>query len=127
MKSHIGTLILRLTFGLIMLLSHGLPKVLNFSSMMNNFPDPIGLGNSLSLGLAIGAEVGCALLITIGLFTRLATLPLIITMAVAIFAVHAGDPWQKIELAAIYLLGYSAIFCLGPGLWSLDHFLRKKI
>lgn len=127
MQHHLGLLILRLAFGFIMLASHGLPKVMNFSSMMNHFPDPVGLGNSLSLGLAIFAEVLCAALITVGLFTRLATLPLITTMVVAIVFVHGGDPWQKIELAALYLLGYAAIFCLGPGLWSLDNFLRKKV
>jgi putative oxidoreductase len=127
MKQNTASLLLRLTFGLTMFLSHGLPKLLNFSSQMNHFPDPLGLGNSLSLGLAIFAEVICAALITLGLFTRLATVPLVITMATAVFIFHAGDPWNKMELGLMYALGYICIFLLGPGRFSLDYVLRKKI
>jgi putative oxidoreductase len=126
MQQNIGKLTLRLTFGFIMLASHGSSKLMNFTSMMNNFPDPIGLGNSLSLGMAIFAEVLCALLITLGLFTRLATIPLVVTMLVATFIVHAGQPWMKMELAVIYLLGYLAILFIGPGTLSLDYILRKR-
>lgn len=127
MKQNTANLLLRLTFGLTMLLSHGMPKLLNFSAQMNHFPDPLGLGNSLSLGLAIFAEVICAALITVGLFTRLAAIPLTITMVVAVFIFHAGDPWSKMELGLMYALGYVCIFLLGPGKFSLDYVLRKKI
>jgi len=126
MKHNLGTFLLRFTFGFIMLVSHGIPKLLDFSSLMNHFPSPLGLGSSLSLGLAIFAEVLCAFLIAVGLFTRLAAIPLIITMVVAILVVHAGHPWSKVEPATMYLLGYVAIFALGPGSWSLDSLLRKK-
>ena len=126
MKHHAGTFILRIAFGFTMLVSHGMPKLMAFSSMQNSFPDPIGLGNSLSLGLAIFAEVLCALLVTVGLFTRVATIPLLSTMLVAVLIIHAGDPWQKMELAMLYLCGYLAIAAMGPGKWSLDYLLRKK-
>ncbi len=127
MKQNTASLLLRLTFGLTMLLSHGMPKLLNFSTQMNHFPDPLGLGNSLSLGLAILTEVICAVLITVGLFTRLAAIPLTITMVVAVFIFHAGDPWNKMELGLMYALGYICIFLLGPGRFSLDYVFRKKV
>ena len=126
MNHSIASLLLRLSFGGIMLFSHGLPKLQNFSNMMNTFPDPLGVGSSLSLGLAIFAEVLCALLITLGLFTRMAVIPLAITMFVAVFVVHSNDPWSKMEFGFLYLMAYAALFFLDSGKFSLDRIVRKK-
>lgn len=46
--------------------------------------------------LAISAELGGAVLLTLGLFTRLISIPLIITMIVAILTVHLPNGWQAI-------------------------------
>lgn len=46
--------------------------------------------------LATAAELLGAVLLTVGLFTRLICIPLIITMLVAIFCVHWGNGWQAI-------------------------------
>lgn len=126
MNHNIASLLMRLTFGGVMLFAHGLPKLQGYSSMMNSFPDPLGIGNSLSLGLAIFAELGCALLVTVGLFTRFAIIPLIITMFVAVFIIHANDPWGKMELGFIYMMAYIIIFFLDSGKFSLDRIIRKK-
>jgi len=120
-------LILRLTFGLSMLLAHGVPKLSNYSTMMNSFPDPLGIGNSLSLGLAIFAEVICATLLVLGLYTRIAALNLTITMLVAAFIFHASDPWSKMELGVLYASAYTALLLIGPGKISLDSLLRRKL
>lgn len=53
------------------------------------FPDVLA-------GLAIGAEVGGGTLILLGLLTRLSSIPLIVTMAVAIVSVHAQHGWLAI-------------------------------
>ena len=126
MYKDMGLLILRLAFGATMLLSHGQGKLLNYSSLMHKFPDPLHIGNSLSLGLVIGAEVLCALMISLGLFTRWVSIPLIITMAVAFFLVHGGDPWAKKEMAFIYMGAFMASGLLGSGRFSLDYLIRKK-
>ena len=54
----LGLLILRVLVGITML-THGLAKLTSFSELSATFPDPIGLGSTLSLILIIGAEVGC--------------------------------------------------------------------
>lgn len=121
-----GLLVLRLAVGGFMLV-HGLQKLTAFSSMSGVFPDPIGVGSQLSLILAIGAEVGCSVLVMLGLGTRLAVLPLAFTMAVALFVVHGADAWQVKELAAFYLAAYGVLFLTGPGAYSLDRqFLVKS-
>lgn len=123
----LGLLILRLTFGLTMLLAHGMPKLIGFTSKMNVFPDPLGVGSSLSLGLAIFSEVLCALLISVGLYTRLNAIPLFITMFVAVFLVHGDDPFGRMEKGLLFMLGYLVIFLLGPGKFSIDSIWRKKV
>jgi putative oxidoreductase len=106
-----------------MLFSHGLPKIMNYSQIKNSFPDPLGIGNSASLILTILAEFVCALFITLGIKTRISLIPLIITMLVAAFIIHAGDPFAKVEFPLLYAYAFVAIFISGPGKFSID----KKI
>ena len=118
-STSLGLLLLRLAVGG-MMLSHGIPKLMNFASKKDGFPDPLGIGHMGSLVSAIGAEVGCAALLVIGLGTRLAALPLVFTMAIAAFVVHGGDPWAKKELAVLYGLAFLVLFFTGAGRFSID-------
>ena len=121
-----GLLILRVLVGITML-THGLVKLMSFSELSASFPDPIGLGSILSLILIIGAEVGCSLFVIVGAFTRLATIPLVFSMLVVIFVVHASDPFQMKELPLLYLGIYILLFFTGAGRISLDTIISKKI
>ena len=51
---------------------------------------------TLMVGLVISAELGGAILLALGLFTRLISIPLIMTMVVAIITVHLPNGWQAI-------------------------------
>src|SRR5215510_6828345 len=83
----LGLLFFRVAAGSLMLF-HGLPKLIGFSERKNSFADPIGLGKTLSLTLTIGAEFFCSIFLILGLFTRVALVPLMFTMTVVIFVVH---------------------------------------
>lgn len=122
----LGLLFLRVSVGLIMLISHGWGKLMGFAANSSGFPDPLGVGNSTSMAMAIGAEVFCSIALVLGLATRLAAIPLIITMLVAAFIVHADDPWQKKEFALMYLFPYVTLLIAGAGKFSLDAMLSKK-
>ncbi len=117
-----GVLLLRICFGLLMLV-HGWQKLMGFAEMADTFPDPLGMGNRLSLIAAIGAELGCSILLILGLLTRFAAVPLAFTMVIALFVIHGADPWQKKELAAAYLAVYVALMCTGGGRFSLDNLI----
>ena len=122
----LALLLLRLTFGGLMLFNHGWGKLMKFfAEEPLKFGDPLGVGVPASLGLATFAEVGCTVLVVIGLFTRWAVIPLIITMLVAAFIVHADDPFKRIESALMFLTAYAAIGLAGPGWYSMDAQLRK--
>jgi putative oxidoreductase len=75
--------------------------------------------------MVIFAEFFCALFIIIGLFTRLATIPLIITMSVALFKAHNVDIFGKGELAGLYLTCFLVLLLLGPGKVSVDGMTGK--
>lgn len=107
-------------------MTHGLPKLLSYSDVLSRFVDPIGVGVEISLALVIGAELFCSFLVAIGLFTRLACIPPIITMAVAFFIVHAPDPFGRKELAFLYMGMFTVIFLLGPGRYSLSRIFKIK-
>ena len=116
-----GLLALRVVTSGAMIYAHGSRKVIRLiDGRMEGFPDPVGIGSELSLTLAAGAEALAASCVFIGLCTRIATIPLIITMAVATFIVHAGDPFQDRELSLIYLVSFTVLCLTGAGRWSLD-------
>ena len=121
----IGLLLMRLGFGLTMLIAHGWPKLMGFSGKAATFPDPIGWGSRLSLMSAIGAEVVCSILLVLGLFTRAAAIPLAFTMFMAFFVHHASDEFADKELSLMYLFGYLGLAFAGGGMFALDRHLRR--
>ena len=116
---NLGLLLLRLGFGG-MMLTHGIPKMMKMLSGDFSFGDPIGLGEPASLVLAVLGEVVFLFLVIIGFKTRIAAIPVIITMAIAAFIVHAADPFGTKEMAILYLIGFTAIALLGAGKYAVD-------
>lgn len=118
-------LLARVSIGILML-THGLPKIALLQSEPVMFMDFMGLGTTLSLLLAIFAEVICSLFIIFGLGTRFATIPLMITMLVAVLIVHSADPFSSKEMGLHYLLSYAMLLIMGSGKYSLDAVITKK-
>lgn len=121
----LSLLLLRIAVGGFMF-THGFGKLQKLVNGNFEFGDPIGLGPEISLCLTVFAEILCAFLVLVGLFTRLAVIPLIITMLVAVFIVHADHDFGKKELGLFYLINYLVIFLSGAGKYSLDKLILKK-
>jgi uncharacterized membrane protein YphA (DoxX/SURF4 family) len=121
-------ILIRLVVGLVFL-TEGIQKYL--------FPDLLGTGRFLTIGFSNPAfwayftgtfEILCGTLVILGLFTRLASIPLIIIMITAFITtkipilVHKGVwPWAheyRTDFAMTLLLIYLLIY--GAGRWSLD-------
>lgn len=123
----LAALVLRVGFGLYMLLGHGISKL---KLLMEGVEIPafgiFGLPPIFVLGLAVFAEFIACLFIIIGYKTRLAALPIIITMLVAAFIIHSGDSFfmhgaeKSKEPALIYFIGFLSIYLLGSGKYSVD-------
>src|SRR5687768_11908584 len=121
----LAALFLRLILGGLMFF-HGYDKVVNYNQYSANFQDIIGIGAKLSFNLLVFAEVVCAFLVIIGLWTRLAVIRIFIAMAVAYFIAHGKDPFQVKELAFIFLALSLVVFVLGSGRFSVDGALQRN-
>ena len=121
----IASFILRVGAGSLMMINHGWDKLTHFADKANRFADPFGIGSQASLSLTVFAEFFCAAFIILGLFTRLAAVPLVIAMGVAVFYAHNGQFFGKGESAGLYLTCFLAIMFFGAGKFSLDKLISK--
>lgn len=114
-----------------------------FSQIQDSFPWPFSvISPSLSWAMATWFELGGALLLLFGLFTRFAALSLIVLTAVATAAVHWPDMWHTLEmlwegyaitdrgsgnfkLPLLFIVMLLPLVFGGAGRLSLDHLLRR--
>jgi putative oxidoreductase len=120
-----GLLFLRVSVGLTMLLAHGLPKLDRLGADPVQFADPLGIGASASLHLAILGEVVGSTLIVLGASTRVGAFLLLMTMLVAFFVVHADDPFSRKQAALLFAIPALTLLLAGPGRHSVDGWLAR--
>lgn len=116
----LGLLFLRVSASLFLLGVHGLPKLLNFSVEVQRIEDPFHLGAHLTLCMAIFAEVLCPLLIVAGVLVRLACLPILFLLAVALLVVHPQWSVEEGQFGWLLLILFSSLFIAGPGRLALN-------
>ena len=117
-------LVLRLGFG-ILLAHHGYLKLSNFQQTESFMADFMGIGKSASTALVIFAELFCGSLVILGLFTRLACVPIIIMFLFIIFKMGHADFFGKEELPTAYLIPFIALLFTGAGKFSIDNMISK--
>ncbi|MCF5233321.1 DoxX family protein [Pseudomonas sp. OE 28.3] len=117
----LGLLFLRVSASLFLLWVHGLPKLLHYSQQLTLIEDPFHLGANVTLCLAIGAEVVCPLLIIAGVWVRLACLPILAVLLVALLVVHPQWSLFEGQFGWLLLILFSSILIAGPGRLALDH------
>lgn len=111
----IGLLFLRVSGGLFLLWVHGLPKLLDFTAQLQLIEDPFHLGAHLTLILAIFAEVLCPLLIIAGVLARLACLPILFVLLVALLVVHPQWSVAEGQFGWLLLILFTTVLIAGPG------------
>jgi putative oxidoreductase len=118
--SHLALLFFRIAVGALML-THGVPKLQKLLSGAEiQFADPFGFGPAVSLVMVIFAEFLCSILVMIGLATRLAVIPLMITMLTATLYAHADDPFSTKEKPLLFFVVFAFLLVLGSGRYSID-------
>ncbi len=120
----------RLTIGLVFLQT-GWGKVTNIQKVIGFFTE-LGIpAPEIQARLAATAELGCGALILVGLFTRVATLPLITTMTVAILTARRGDIHELSDLLGmeeyLFIVVLLWLGAYGAGPLSLDAVLAKRL
>ena len=125
LQADLGILLLRLVFGGLFIYI-GFQKIEHYHQYLPMFKDYTGLGIKTSYNLVIFAEYFCGILVTIGLLTRLAVVPIFITMMVVVFVALKGKGFNDKQLAFLFLILCIVIFILGSGKYSVDALLFKK-
>jgi putative oxidoreductase len=121
---NIAMLVLRAGSGAL-IITHGYGKLIHFAEKKDSFMNFMGMGAALSFSLVIFAEFFCGMLIALGLFTRLAAIPLVIVMSVVVFKATHGDIFGKGADGALFLTCFLAILLCGPGRISADGLINK--
>ena len=124
---NVAMLLFRIVVGC-MMIKIGYYKLTHFEEMLKMFQSSIRLGVKTELSLLIFAEFFCSAFLILGLFTRLAAIPLIIAMSVAFFVAHHAEVFTKegaLQPALVYLCGYIVLLLLGPGKISVDGIAGK--
>jgi putative oxidoreductase len=125
LHADLGILLLRLVFGGLFIYI-GFQKIEHYHLYLPMFKDYTGLGIKTSYNLVIFAEFFCGILVTIGLLTRLAVIPIFITMIVVFFVALKDKGFNDKQLALLLLILSLVIFVLGSGKYSADSLLFKK-
>jgi uncharacterized membrane protein YphA (DoxX/SURF4 family) len=129
-----AVILVRLMVGAVFL-SEGIQKFL--------FPAAVGAGRFAKIGLPQpellgplvgGFEIACGTLVLLGLFTRIAVVPLIVIMLTAIattkIAILQNDGiWKMAHEARTdwsMLLGSVFLLIVGAGPWSCDRWLSRR-
>jgi putative oxidoreductase len=118
-------LFVRIFFGALFLM-HGLDKMMNFSQLSVTYPSVFGLGSYATLMLSIFCEFACSIFLITGTLTRIILIPMVVSMAVAFFDIHDGMMPEG-ELSLIYLIVFFVLFVTGPGRYSVDYLIDRKV
>ncbi|WP_175625517.1 MULTISPECIES: DoxX family protein [Oxalobacteraceae] len=122
----LGLLFLRVSGAFMLFHVHGWPKIMHYSEELVRIEDPFGFGTSFSLLAAIFAEVVCAILIALGLLTRLASLPVIAVLLVSMLIVHTQWSIAEGQFGWLLMIIFGTIALCGPGKFSFDAVLQRK-
>jgi putative oxidoreductase len=71
-------------------------------------------------------ELIAGIFLFMGLFTRIAAIILIGTMAYISFFIGHGKIWYEDQYPFLFLLLGLVFFCMGGGRWSMDHLLFNR-
>ncbi|MEE4158569.1 DoxX family protein [Pseudomonas viridiflava] len=121
-----GLLFMRVSVSLLLLQVHGLPKLMHWRVEVQRIEDPFGLGGTLTLGLAVFAEVICPVLLILGVWARLACLPILAVLAVAVLFVHPEWSLEQGQFAWLLMILFAGLAITGPGPLVIGKALRKR-
>jgi len=121
-----GLALLRIFAGVALAASPGLGKLPPSEQFIGGvtalgFPAPVFFAWAASLAEFLGGAF-----LALGLFTRISSFFVACVMLTAAFGTHLNDPFQKKELAFLYLFIALCFLLKGAGDWSIDAFFRNK-
>lgn len=124
---HLSMLAFRILISVELMMAHGLKKVGVGVAQAETVPNPLHLPTQLNDLFATSANLFFPVLVIIGFFTRLAAIPILAVTLTGYFVVHWNDSLLEKDTPFMYSVSFLLIMILGPGKYSLDHFLNKRL
>ncbi len=124
---NIGMLFFRLAVCLEMIFVHGFKKLGIGAAELEKVPNPLYLPEVINYAFAVSANIFFPFLMLIGLCTRLARLPTLAVTLTGYFILHWSDTALVKDTPFNYSLIFLFILVMGPGKYSIDNYIYKKV
>jgi len=124
---NISMLFFRIAISLEMIFVHGFKKLGIGVAAAEQVPNPLHLPEDFNYAFAVFANIFFPFLVLIGLCTRLATLPSLAVTLTGYFVLHWNDAATVRDTPFIYSVIFFLILFMGPGKYSVDNYISKKI
>ena len=124
---NITMLFFRIAVSLEMIFVHGFKKLGIGAQEVEKVPNPLHLPETFNYAFAVSANILFPFLVLIGLCTRLATLPTLAVTLTGYFILHWNEALLVKDTPFIYSIVFLMILALGPGRFSIDNYISKKL
>jgi len=124
---NISLFVFRILVSVELMMAHGLKKVGIGIAQAEQIPNPLCLPENLNRLFAISANLFFPVLVILGLFTRIAVLPILAVTLTGYFVVHWHDSLLEKDTPFIYSVIYLFLLVIGPGKYSADYSINKRI
>jgi len=124
---HIAVFAFRVFLSIELIIAHGLKKIGVGVAEPEHVPNPLHLPQAFNDFFAITADLICPIFVILGLLLRLSVLPILAVTLTGYFIVHWHDPILQKDMPFMYSIAYLLILVLGPGKYSIDYFINKKL
>jgi len=123
---HLALLVYRVLLSAELIYAHGLKKLGVGVAEAEVVPNPLHLPEAFNSLFADAANLVFPLFVIVGLFTRIAILPILAVTLTGYFVLHFHDAPLIKDTPYMYSLGYLLLLVMGPGRYSLDAYIFKR-
>lgn len=120
-------LLFRTLVSLEIMVVHGFKKLGIGVAEAEHIPNPVHLPEVVNSTFAISANLFFPFLVLIGFCTRLAALPTLAVTLTGYFILHWNDTLLEKDTPYMYSVVFLLILVLGPGKYSIDNTIFKKV
>lgn len=124
--SNYSLLFFRIAISVELIVVHGLKKLGIPNGVAEVIPNPYNIPHWINENIALAANLICPILLIFGLFTRLATLPILAVTLSGYFIVHGHDSLLVRDIPFVYSLCFLFLTFMGAGKYSLDYIISKN-
>jgi putative oxidoreductase len=123
---HLSVLIFRVAVSIELMLAHGMKKIGIGVQVAEHVPNPLHLPGVLNEWFAIAGNLIFPVFVIVGLFTRLAILPILAITLTGYFVVHLHESILEKDTPFMYSVVFLLILFIGPGKYSIDSLLHRS-